>query len=94
MLWYGKSLCVYAQFAYEGTVEDSRSFAVVPIIFVMVLIEVFLSIMGVYASKKGNQSTDIQVYMLIVFVQCHLKKLSHGILSYYWPRTGKTTFKF
>ena len=51
---YGYAVLNYAQLAHEGVVEDGDKFAVVAIIFVMALIVVFLSIMGVFASNERN----------------------------------------
>ena len=60
LLWYGAWLYTYAQAAQllEGQKKDS--FAVVAIIFVMALIEVFFSIMAIFASQERN-STYMQV---------------------------------
>ena len=58
LVLYGVNLFGYAQLAHDGSVDDidnfSDDFAVVAIIFVMALIEVFLSIMGVMASNERN----------------------------------------
>jgi len=59
---YGYVLSQDAQMAHDGPVKDSENFAVVAIIFVMALIAIFLSIMGVFASNERN-STYMQVHV-------------------------------
>ena len=65
---YGASLFAYAQRAADPVLSDDtgkNDLAVVAIIFVMALIDVFLSIMGVLASNERN-SAYMQVYMYTV----------------------------
>ena len=59
---YGLTLSGYAQLTHGGLEVKSDYFAVVAIIFVMALIAVFLSIMGVFASNERN-STYMQVHV-------------------------------
>ncbi|KAL9961739.1 hypothetical protein ACROYT_G030743 [Oculina patagonica] len=58
LFWYGAPLSTYGQLAQLTELEDrdKDSFAVVAIIFVMALAEVFLSIMGILASQERNSS--------------------------------------
>lgn len=64
MVLYGASLSGYARIAHYGSADGvdnfSDSFAVVAIICVMALIEIFICIMGVMASNERN-STYMQV---------------------------------
>jgi len=64
MVLYGRRLSGYAQIAHYGSADNvdnfSDSFAVVAIICVMALIEIFICIMGVMASNERN-STYMQL---------------------------------
>ena len=57
---YGSWVISFTASAYDEPVVDHSNFAVVAIIFVMALIEVFLAIMGTFASNERN-STYMQV---------------------------------
>lgn len=57
---YGSWVISFTASAYDGPVVDHSNVAVVAIIFVMALIEVFLAIMGTFASNERN-STYMQL---------------------------------
>ena len=63
MVLYGFEVITFSVVAYSGSVEDGGNFAVVAIIFVMALIEVFLGVMGTFASNERNSS-----YMQVQYV--------------------------
>ena len=67
MVLYGSSVISYATVAYDGPVKDGGNFAVVAIIFVMALIEVFLAIMGTFASNERNSA-----YMQVQYVDLYV----------------------
>ena len=63
MVLYGFEVITFSVVAYSGPVEDGGNFAVAAIIFVMALIEVFLGVMGTFASNERNSS-----YMQVQYV--------------------------
>ena len=68
---YGANLFVYAQEAYDGALDEvgKNGFAVIAIIFVMALIEVFFSIMGVLASNERNSAYMQVQYVDLLFAR-------------------------
>ena len=56
MVLYGSSVISFAAVALDGPVEDGGNFAAVAIIFVMALIEVYLVVMGTFASNERNSA--------------------------------------
>ena len=89
---YGLTLSGYAQLTHGGLEVKSDYFAVVAIIFVMALIAVFLSIMGVFASNERNstymqvhvQGVDLFVVVVVVVVVVFILLASESVIEFFF----------
>ena len=70
MVLYGSDVISLAAVAHDGPVEDGGNFAVVAIIFVMALIEVYLAVMGTFASNERNSAYMQVQYMYADLCVC------------------------